>query len=144
MPVMTEVASYIVSTSTRYKVGGSTGSKVPLWQSSFPPDQANTAVALFESGGSGGLYAHGGNLVLERPTFQVIARSTSYATARDHAEHIYSLLTSVTNATLSKTTSTGTTSYLTITAVQSPTDMGQDAEERKLITCNFITEKAPS
>lgn len=144
MPVLDEISGYILSNSTRFKAGGSTGTKVPLWKSTLPPDQANTSIGLFEAGGPGPVYTHNGTLYTERPSLQVISRSTSYATARDNAEHIYTLLGAVTNVLVAKTTSTGDTTYVSITPVQSPFDMGQDAEERNLISCNYIAEKEQS
>lgn len=140
MPAINEVATYIVAQSTRYALGDSS-TAVPLYMNKLPAEVADTAVTIMDSGGSAPLYTHNGTFALERPTIQVITRSSGYQTARDHAEHIYQLLAGVTNVSISKTTSTGVTSYLTITPLQSPSDMGQDAEERPLVTCNFVMEK---
>lgn len=136
MTVMAEVASYLVTTSTRFSAGASS-TAIPLWMSQHPEGQPDTSVALFESGGPGPLYTQNG-LTIERPTIQIISRSSSYATARDNAQHIHDILAAVTNQTL------GTTPYVTITPVQSPFSMGFDALERPLISCNFVVEKEPS
>jgi hypothetical protein len=143
MPYGSEVANFLVSASTSFKQGGSTGAQTPIWMNKFPGRSSNTAIAIFESGGPAPLYTHSG-LSLERPTVQIISRSTSYATARQNADFIFRTLAGVTNAGVSKTTSTGETSYLTITPLQSPTDMGQDAEERSMVTCNYMAEKEMS
>lgn len=143
MPYGSEVANYITSNSTAYKTGGSTGSATPVWLNKFPSDDVDTAIAIYDSGGLGPLYTHNG-LSLERPTVQIISRSTSYATARQNADYIFRTLGGVTNAGVSKTTSTGETTYLTITPLQSPSDMGQDAEERSMVTCNYMAEKEMS
>lgn len=143
MPAINEVASYIVAQSTRYAQGDSS-TAVPLYMNKLPATSSNTAVTIIDSGGSGPLYTQNGNFALERPTLQVITRSSAYQTARDHAEHIYTILASVTNVSIAKTTSTGVTSYLTISPLQSPTDMGQDANERPLVTCNYVIEKEQS
>ena len=141
MPVGREVVGYVVSQSTAYVLGGTTGG-VPVYLNKMAESPA-TAVAFFESGGPGPTYTYTG-VSLERPGLQLISRSTSYATARDNAQTVWNMLAAVTNVTISKTSSTGVTSYATITPVQSPTDMGQDAKELALITCNFTIEKEVS
>ena len=143
MPAINEVASYVVAQSTRYALGNSS-TATPLFMNKLPPDVADTAVTFIDAGGAGPLYTHNGVVALERPSLQVITRSSAYQTARDNAEHIFTILAGVTNTSISKTTSTGVTSYLTITPLQSPTDMGQDAEERPLVTCNYLIEKEQS
>lgn len=140
MPYGAEVAGYIVSSSTTFKAGGSTGSKIPVWINKIPANSENSAIAVFESGGPGPLYTHSG-VTLERPTIQVISRSTSYETARQNADTVWRTLSAVTNTLVSKSSSTGQTMYLTITPLQSPTRMGEDPEERPLVTCNFMAEK---
>ncbi len=142
MSFMTEIHGYIILTSTRY-ASGSSSTAIPLWMNRHPSGEADTSVALFESGGSGVMYDYQG-ISFERPTVQVVARSSSYVIARDNAEHIFSLLGSVTNQVIAKTTAGGTTPYLTVTPIQSPSEMGQDAERRTLITCNFQAEKEVS
>lgn len=139
MPAMSEVQGYIIANSTRFVSGGSTGG-IPLWMNKLPATSADTAVVLLESGGPGPTYTYTG-ISYERPALQMISRSTSYVTARDNSQHVWELLASVTGITISKTSSTGVTNYLTITPIQSPTDMGQDVEERSLVTCNFLIEK---
>ena len=138
MPAGREVLGYVVSNSTKYVLGGSTGG-TPIYLNKIAETPA-TALGFFESGGPGPLYTYTG-VSVERPTLQLISRSSSYATARDNAQTVWNMLAAVTSTTIAKTSSTGVTSYLTITPVQSPTDMGQDAEELALITCNFIIEK---
>ncbi len=143
MPFINEISNYIVATSTRFALGDSS-TAVPLYMGKLPAAIADTAVTVIDSGGSGPLYTQNGTFYLERPTIQVITRSSAYSVARDNAETIYNLLANVTNLSISKTTSTGTTTYLTVTPLQSPSDMGQDAEERPLVTCNYLAEKEPS
>lgn len=143
MPYGSEMAQYIVDSSTSYVLGGSTGG-TPVWLNAFPPTGQGTAVAIYESGGPSPLYTQGTALYLERPSMQVITRSTSYATARQNADYVYRLLGSISNTSVPKTTSTGTTTYVTVTPLQSPTDMGTDAEERPMITCNYMAEKEMS
>jgi hypothetical protein len=139
MPVLPEIANYLVNASTRFAIGAST-TAIPLWKSSLPPDQPDTALGMFESGGPAPVYKMG-SVAFERPTIQVISRSASYAAARDNAEHVFGLLSAVTNQAVTKSTSTGLTAYITISPVQSPFDMGQDAEKRALISCNYVVQK---
>jgi hypothetical protein len=144
MPYGSEMARYIVNSSSGYTLGGSTGSGLPVWINAFPPVSFDTPIALYEAGGPAPLYTHGTALYLERPSMQVISRSTSYATARQNADHVYRTLGSISNVSVAKTTSTGTTAYATVTPLQSPTDMGTDAKGRHLITCNYMAEKEMS
>lgn len=144
MTVLAELATYIDSNSTHFRNGASTGSAVPIWMSGFPDQSPGNAIALFEAGGPGPVYTQGGSIYVERPSIQVISRSTSYVTARGNAERVYRLLSVVKNASIAKTTSTGNTTYVTVTPIQSPFTMGKDAEERNLISCNYIAEKVLS
>lgn len=142
MPVGSEVHGFIVLTSTRFASGASS-TAIPLWINKHPEGQPDTSVAIFESGGAGAMYTYDG-LELENPTLQIISRSSAYQTARDNAEHIYGVLSAVTNQTIAKTSAGGTTLYVTISPLQSPSDIGQDASERSLVTSNYIIEKAIS
>jgi hypothetical protein len=144
VPVLDELTQYVITNTTRFKEGGSTGSKVPIFRGRFPANTNDTAVAMFETGGPGPLYLSNGVLSHERPSVQVISRSTSYLTARNNARYVYDVLAGITTKLLPKVTSTGTTTYLTVTPVQSPADMGKDAQERDMITCNYIAEKVVS
>jgi hypothetical protein len=112
--------------------------------SKFPATSPATAIVALESGGAGPVYTHNGSLMIERPTLQFISRSTGYATARSNAQVIYDTLAAVTNSAIPKNGSTSETTYLTISPLQSPTDMGQDSDERALVTCNYFIEKEPS
>ena len=139
MPVGAEVQAYVVLTSTRFFAGESS-TAIPLWLNKHPESQPDTSVAIFESGGPGAVYNFDG-IKVERPTLQFISRSSGYESARDNAEHIYVLLSGVTNATIAKSSAGGTTPYLTITPLQSPTDIGQDASARAMVSCNYVIEK---
>ena len=143
MPLGSEVHGYIIFTSTRF-ASGESSTAIPLWINKHPATQPDTSVALFESGGAGPDYALGGAVITERPNLQIISRSSSYPVARDNAEHLWQLLASVTGVSIAKTTAGGTTDYLTITPLQSPTDIGQDAEARALVTSNYSIVKAQS
>ncbi len=139
MPVGSEVHGYIVLTSTRFAAGPSS-TAIPLFINKHPEGQPDTSVALFESGGAGSQYTYEG-IKVENPTIQIISRSMSYETARDNAEHIFGILAAVTNQSIAKTTAGGTTPYVTITPLQSPADIGQDAAARSLVTANYSIQK---
>lgn len=139
MPLLDEIATYIVSQSTaNFVVGPTTTAKTSIWKGQFPQRQVGNAIALFEPGGAPPLYTFSSSPSLERPSVQVISRSSSYATARSNAKAIYSILAAVKNATISGT------AYTRITPSQSPFDMGKDPDDRNLISCNYIAEKAVS
>jgi len=132
--LLDEVAAYIAASSTFFAVGSST-SKTSIWKSQFPIERPNTAVALYETGGLPPSYRYD-TVDHERPGVQVISRSTSYVTARQNAQRIWKLLATVENSTLSGVR------YINITPSQSPFPIGSDAENRFLISSNFIAGKA--
>jgi len=142
MPVLGELTAHVVNASTRFALGASS-TAVPLWESQFPSDETDTAISFYESGGPAPMYTQSA-LSYERPTVQVISRSTSYVTARDNAEHVFSLLAAIENQDITKSTSTGVTNYITVSPVQSPFDMGRDAEQRAQISCNYQVQKEVS
>jgi hypothetical protein len=137
MPVLNEIAAHIAATSTGFSAGPHP-TKIQIFIGVFPEDQRATAIALYESGGAPPVYTYGSSPLVERPTVQVISRSSSYATARTNATTIYNILAAVEDATLSGT------AYTRVTPLQSPLDMGNDADDRQLISCNYMTEKAVS
>lgn len=137
MPILNEVAAHIAASSTIFSAGPH-ATKTEIFIGDLPEDQRATLIALFEAGGAPPVYTYGSSPMLERPTVQVISRSTSYATARTNASTIYSILAAVKGATLSGTI------YTRVTPSQSPFDMGKDADDRHLISCNYIAEKAVS
>lgn len=142
--LLDELSSHILKSSTFFVRAPST-TKVPIWLGGFRADRPNTAVSIYETGGPGAVYTFSG-ITFERPTVQVISRSTSYATARTNAWRIYAILSVVGNVSLPLTTSTGsaTVPYVTISPVQSPFDMGSDAVDRQQISCNYQIEKVLS
>ena len=139
MPVLGELTTHLVNASTRYEAATSS-SAISIWNSIFPSDEIGTAIALYESGGPGPEYTQDG-LSFERPTVQVISRSTSYDTARDNAEHVFGILSAIENVDIAKSTAGGVTRYIDVTPVQSPFDMGRDAEQRAQVSCNYIAQK---
>lgn len=143
MALLDETLAYVLTQSTSFQAGSSTGAKIPIFLNRFPAEQPNTTIAFFESGGAAPINSLGASTALvRRPTIQVLSRSTSYQTARSNAETIWRMFNAVTNTVLPTSQgSTSTTFYHSITPNQDPIDMGRDAKERTLISCNFLVQK---
>lgn len=136
--LLPEISTRIIAQSTRFIAAPSTSAtKAQIWLNRFPEVGADTAIALFESGGIAPNYTYTG-LSVERPAVQVISRSTSYATARLNAQRVHDILAATQNTTISSV------GYVTITPVQPPFDIGTDAAGRSMLSCNFIAEKGVS
>lgn len=100
----------------------------------FMPETPNFAVAVYESGGLGPLYAMNagpGTAAVERPRVQVVARSTDYRKARQAMHNVFQLLDMLPRRTINGT------QYHWGSAVQSPFLFGRDDAERVMIACNF-------
>lgn len=138
MPVLNEIAAHIAASSTALFSAGPHATKTQIFIGDMPEGQRDTSIAIYEPGGAPPVYSFGASPMLERPTVQVISRSTSYATARTNIALIYAILAAVEDATLSGT------AYTRVTPSQSPTDLGKDADDRHLISCNFMAEKVVS
>lgn len=97
------------------------------------PDRPDAAVAVLEYGGLAPEHTMGANTApdFERPRVQVLSRHADYTTARQKAEDAYRLLDKLTATSLSSTL------YLRIAALQSPTWLGQDQNNRHVVSCNF-------
>ena len=92
------------------------------------------AIGLQETGGISPVRAMStgpGKAVFERPTFQIIRRSTSYDTARTEMTTILSLLDGLSQRTINSTR------YAYIEATQSPFSLGRDDSDRAMLALNF-------
>jgi hypothetical protein len=104
----------------------------------------NTLTVLYETAGVSNDYTFssatgGANVEIERPSFQILSRSSAYQTARSRAETAYQIFDGLAGRTLP--TATGTR-YLEITAVQAPFSIGRDDNERWLVSTNYNVWKA--
>ena len=133
--ILPELSAYLVANITGFVAGPSTGT-TQVWLGRFPEASQGRAIALFESGGVEPQYTYSD--VHERPSVQVISRSTSYAQARLGANQVWALLAAVENDTLSSV------DYVRITPLQSPFDIGTDPAGRSMLSCNYTVEKAVS
>ena len=75
-------------------------------------------------------------VVYETPNVQCLSRSTDYQVARGVAETVYTVLDGLSGVTISGIR------YLDIAAIQSPFEVGRDAQERFLVSVNFRVKKA--
>ena len=101
------------------------------------PENPNTVTTIYETGGSGPLNAFstgGGTRVYEQPSIQIITRSTSYQTARNIQETVFTVLDGVNNQAFPTTSGTH---YGSIDAVQSPFPLGRDKNNRFKVGVNF-------
>lgn len=128
--ILNELTTHIAANSTLVV-------STDLFMHSFPATAKDTAVCLYETGGVGSVESFGG-IVHERPSTQVLVRSTSYLVARNIAQTAYNTITAI------KSTSLSGTEYLYTSSQQSPFDIGDDESGRVQISCNYFIYKEPS
>ena len=75
---------------------------------------------------------------MERPSFQILSRSTAYQTARDRAQTAYTILDGLAGRNLP--TATGTL-YQEIVAVQAPFFLQRDDNDRFIVAANYNVRK---
>jgi len=105
------------------------------------PDAPDKACAIYETGGMFPIHAMGagpGNALVERPRVQVVTRAMSYQSARQLAQNVFQAMDGLTNATINST------SYLLVSAVNSPAAMGLDGSGRPRLVMNFDIMKKVS
>ena len=103
-----------------------------LFYSLLPETGAN-CVTLYENAGAPPVFTQGsvGLPALERPQLQFLLRNTSYSAGRALAEDIYRTLTAITNQTINSHR------YLRVEALQVPSVLNRDSNNRVIFTCNF-------
>lgn len=102
------------------------------------PDNVDTALALYETGGEAPIRSFQvtvGSVMAEQPRVQVLSRALSYQTARNNIHSVWKLLENVQNRTINSVR------YLRIAAVQSPFMLERDANDRAVLACNFDVVK---
>ena len=132
--LLDDTATYLAANSTRLTVG------VNLTKS-FMHEDPNTITTLYETGGvfpTHTFTTSTGTRLHENPGLQVISRSTSYETARNTAQDVFTILDNVAGSNLP--TATGTF-YVTIDAVQSPFLIDRDSNDRFRVGVNFTVSK---
>ena len=132
--LLDDLASYMAAQSTQFTVGVS-------MTKTFMPDAPDTLTTLYETGGFSPVhyFSTGQTRDVERPSLQVIARSTSYQVARTNIEEVFTLLDGIHDRGLPTTTGTH---YQSIDAIQSPFSLGRDENERWRLAVNFTITKS--
>lgn len=112
---------------------------------SFMPDSPATAITVYETGGTLPQQTLGStNCAWEMPRVQIVCRSTDYQIARNKAEDIFGTMNGVVNQILKPSTGAAGCRYIRIEAVQSPFSLGQDANARLQVVCNYQVMKEVS
>lgn len=116
------------------------GTSIFLGAKAVIPAGAGPYLTLVDTGGSGSVKTHN-NSSIERPTAQLCARATDYATAK---AFLIAALAALGGQSGLFNVLLGTTWYLSITARQNPTDIGLDEAGRAMLVVNIDAEKQPS
>lgn len=141
-----EIATYMAAQSTAFTILAGTGgnlAKQIMLDSTPNPD---TLTVLYETPGGPTEYSFStstgtAQVEFERPSFQILSRSTAYKTARTRAQTAYTMFDGLAGKTLP--TATGTR-YLEITAVQPPFFLQRDDNDRFIVAVNFNVWKEVS
>ena len=107
----------------------------------YMAEKPDDAFSLIETGGMAPIHAMSsgpGNAQLEVPGFQLVRRSSSYATARDGIQAAFDLLDGLSERTINSTR------YSYVEATQSPFSLGRDESQRSLLVVNFLAYKEPT
>jgi len=145
MSVLDEALTYVLANTTGFKAGSSTSAGVPIYLSRMPPNQIDTAVSLYEPGGAPPLGTLSDSVpTAERPRIQIYSRSPSFQTARNNTQAIWDAFYSLRNTSIAKTGSTGKTLWQLAEPINSPTDIGRDANERNIVTADIQVTKEMS
>jgi hypothetical protein len=144
LSLVDDIHAYLVAASTVFTtLGGTSGGslgKMIMLDDTITPD---TLAVVYETAGGPNEYTFStatgtAGVEFERPSFQILSRSTLYATARSRAQTAYTLLDGLADRSLP--TATGTR-YLEITAVQAPFFTGRDENDRYIVSTNYDTWK---
>jgi len=143
VPLLDDIATYLCAcTSAFIAMKGTAGNlvKSQLLDRTPAPD---TLTALYETGGSGPVWAFGSTSpVYETAGLQVLSRSTSYATAHTRAHSAYVWLGGINNQRVPNSSGTSTSClYLDVQPDQPPFSIGVDANGRWLSSVNFTVRK---
>ncbi len=139
MPLLDDIATFLDAQSTAFTLlSGTEGdlAKTIMLDHSAVSD---TLPVLYESGGSPNTYTcstttGSARVAIEKPSLQMLSRSSDYQIARNRAQIAYTLLDGLAGQNLP--TATGTL-YHEITAVQTPFSIGPDDNDRPVISVNF-------
>lgn len=142
--LLDDVATYLAGQSTAFTILAGTGGNLAKAKSLDHTPAPDTLTVLYETAGFGPVHTFSTSTGTatrdhERPGLQVLCRSTSYQTARNNADTVFTLLDGLAGTVLS--TASGVT-YRSIDAVQSPFFLQRDANDRTVISVNFNVGKS--
>lgn len=95
-------------------------------------DSPNDQVVIYDTGG----FESDHYLPVAKPTFQVLVRSTKYATGADYVDEIVKALHQLTNTELV----TGSKYFYYIFLLNEPSHIGRDDKGRHEFSINFMCE----
>ena len=139
MPLLDDIATFLDAQSTAFTLlsgtAGNLAKSIMLDHSAVD----DTIAVLYETGGSPNEYTFStstgtARVAFEKPSLQMLSRSSDYQTARSQAQVAYTILDGLAGRNLP--TATGTR-YLEITAVQAPFTIGPDDNDRPIVSVNF-------
>jgi hypothetical protein len=142
VPLLDDMAAYLASaTSAFIPMSGTAGNMLKSAMLDHTP-APDTMISLYETGGMGPSWAFGSTApVYETAGLQVLARSTSYATAHALAHSAYVWFGGLRNKYLPSTTATTKVLYVDVQPDQPPFSIGPDANGRHLVSVNFTVRK---
>jgi hypothetical protein len=136
MTFLDDVATIITTATTGFTVGGVSGN---LGKQQMDDTQPSTMVGLFRTAGPGPAYTFSTGTqtatAFEAINLQVMSRSTSYVTAENNANLVYSVLSGAGEQTVNGLR------YRRVTALQAPYGIGHDDNDRYLVVCNYTVER---
>ena len=139
MPLLDDIATFLDAQSTAFTLLSGTSGNLAKTISLDHSAVSDTIAVLYETGGAGNEYtfstsSNSARVAIEKPSLQMLSRSSDYQTARNQAQVAYTILDGLAGRNLP--TATGTR-YLEITAVQTPFSLGRDDNDRPIISVNF-------
>lgn len=143
MSLVDDIVGFLTTSSTQFTLNAGTSGGNISKQISLDGAAPDTLTAVYETAGVANAYVMStstgsADVAFERPSFQILSRSTSYATARSRAQTAYTLLDGLAQRNLP--TSTGTL-YLEVVANQAPFFLQRDGNERFIVATNYTVRK---
>ena len=143
MPLLDDIATFLDAQSTAFTLlsgtSGDLAKQIMLDHSAV----SDTIAVLYETAGVANDYtfstsSFSARVAMERPSFQILSRSTAYQTARDRAQTAYTILDGLAGRSLP--TATGTL-YQEIVAVQAPFFLQRDDNDCFIVAANYNVRK---
>lgn len=141
MALLDDIAGFLSTQSTAFTLLSGTGGNL-VKAKMLDVIASDTVTAIYETQGSANTYVFSSStgsasVALQSPAFQILCRSTSYATARSNAETAYGILDGLAGRNLP--TATGTR-YAEITAAQPPFFLQRDDNDRYIVSTNYLVK----